>query len=435
MIALLDRIPYDGWLAIVACLAAACCAIPGTFLMLRRMSLMGDAISHAVLPGIVMAFVLSGERTGIPMLVGATLVGLFAAFGTESLRRFAKVDESASVGIVFTALFAVGLLLIKVYADDVDLDPNCVLNGNLEIVPLQTIGHTNIPRPAAGLFALLLVNALVVATLWKEFKLTSFDPALAATLGYRPALMHYLLMTMTALTCVLAFEAIGSILVVALLIVPAAAAHLLVDRLRWVLLLAIGIGVVSTLIGQLLATVGLRPFGIGSVSITGMAATMTGVALAIAVICSPTSGVLMRMLQRRRLSDRIAREDVLAALFRADELDPNAMQATATVRGVTELSARRFERAVGRLLSANFVERPSPGMLVLTETGRRLAGRVLRSHRLWETYLADVANVPPDHTHRGAHRLEHLETLADAVSQETRDPPIDPHRKAIPRRR
>lgn len=433
MIDLLNRISYDGWLAIVGAFAAAACAIPGTFLMLRRLSLMGDAISHAVLPGLILAYMVSESRAGLPMLIGATLVGLFAAFATESLRRVANVDEGASIGIVFTALFAIGLVLINLYASRVDLDPNCVLNGNLELVPLQTIAGTNIPKPAVALFAVLLANAAIVALLYKELKLTSFDPALAATLGFRPALMHYLLMTMTALTCVLAFEAVGSILVVALLIVPAAAAHLLVDRLRATLLLAVAIGVGSALLGQYTATGVARLVGVRDVSITGTTATLTGVVLVLAVVFSPKHGVVIRAFHRRTLTDRIAREDVLGALSRADESIRDCTQPLATVRSHTTLSPRSFDRAIGALATAGLL-RVSGGHVGLTDAGRQEALRVLRSHRLWETYLADVANVPADHTHDGAHRLEHLPALADAASAEMRDPTVDPHRKSIPPR-
>jgi manganese/zinc/iron transport system permease protein len=425
-------ISYDAWLAIVGCLAAAACAIPGTFLMLRRLSLMGDAISHAVLPGLIIAYMISESRASFPMLVGAIGVGLFAAFATETLRRFAKVDESASIGIVFTSMFAVGLLLISLYADKVDLDPNCVLNGNLEIVPLDVLGSTNIPTAVLGLGVMLIANAAIVALLFKEFRICSFDPALAATQGFRPAMMHYLLMTMTALTCVVAFEAVGSILVVALLIVPAAAAHLLSDRLHTTLLLAVGIAIACALVGQFLATSVPGQFGLGSVSITGSTATVAGIALAATIVLSPKHGVIARASRRRGLTRRIAREDLLANLVRHEEATPGVDQLINVLRPTSALSRSGFRQALGSL-TRDGLAAITAGKVALTDAGRREALRVLRSHRLWETYLTDVANVAADHTHAHAHRLEHIQALEGDVSRETRDPPLDPHRKPIPR--
>lgn len=422
----------DGWLAIVGCLAAAACAIPGTFLMLRRLSLMGDAISHAVLPGLVIAYMVSESRAGLPMLIGAIAVGLFAALATESLRRFAKVDESASIGIVFTSMFAAGLLLINLYADKVDLDPNCVLSGNLELVTLDMLGSTGIPVAALGLAVVMTANLAIVALLFKEFRICSFDAGLAATLGFRPALMHYLLMTMTALTCVVAFEAVGSILVVALLIVPAAAAHLLTDRLHTTLFLAIVIAIGCALVGQFMATVVPEHFGLGSVSITGSTATVAGLALVGAIILSPSHGVVARAIRKRVLTRRIAREDLLAALVRHEEAQTGRDTLVNTLRPSTPLSARRFRKALASL-SADGMAAVQAGRVALTDAGRQEALRILRSHRLWETYLTDVAKVPADHTHAQAHRLEHIAALSEDVSRETHNPAVDPHQKPIPR--
>jgi manganese/zinc/iron transport system permease protein len=192
----------DTSMLIISTMVAAACAIPGTFLLLRRLSLMGDAISHAVLPGLVVAFLITGTRDSMPMLVGAMAVGVLSAFLIEFLRRLGKVDESASTGIVFTGLFAVGLILITSFSDQIDLDPGCVLYGNLEVLPLNTIAGTWLPRAMVSIGAVLAFNLLVLGLFYKELKICSFDPGLANTLGFRSGLMHYLLMTMTALSAV-----------------------------------------------------------------------------------------------------------------------------------------------------------------------------------------------------------------------------------------
>lgn len=434
-----DFVSTDAWLMIVGILAAVACAIPGTFLMLRRLSLMGDAISHAVLPGIVVAYLVTESRSGGPVFIGAVIVGLVTAFLIEALRRFGKVDESASTGVVFTTLFAIGLVLITNLADKVDLDPNCVLNGNLESVPMQVVGATAIPQAVLWVGVMLLINAAIVFALFKEFRLCSFDAGLAATLGFNPTLIHYLLMTMTALTCVVAFEAVGSILVVALLIVPAAAAHLLTDRLAWTLLIAVLIAALSAMIGQWMALHALPPLVARvldqpraySLNITGMTATVTGLLLTISVVASPKHGVIIRMKRRLALRRQIASEDVLSALLRHHESAPDAAVSITVLRRDAELSVGRVSHVVRTLQRAGHVSVSAAGIL-LTDSGQRMANRVLRSHRLWETYLADVAAVKSDHTHQSAHRLEHVAGITEAVADEVRHPSVDPQSKPIP---
>lgn len=434
-----DFVSTDAWLLLVGVLAAVACAVPGTFLLLRRLSLMGDAISHAVLPGIVVAYLISESRAGWPVFLGAVIVGLVTAYLTESLRRHGKVDESASTGIVFTTLFAVGLLLIARYADKVDLDPNCVLMGNLELVTGKTLGSTAIPESVLSLGLVLIGNLIIVALLFKEFRICSFDPGLAATLGFRPTLMHYLLMTMTALTCVVAFEAVGSILVVALLIVPAAAAHLLTDRLGLTLFIAIAIAALSALLGQWFALDVVPPVVAQlldqrrsySLSITGMTATVTGMLLAICIVVSPKHGILVRWRRRAALRRQIAAEDVLGVLCRNAEASHSLPVTDATLLRDTDISSRSLHRLLSSLQRAGHITRQADGVL-LTEHGRHEANKVLRSHRLWEAYLVDVANVRADHTHARAHRLEHVPGIADAVAREIRDPTLDPQHKPIP---
>src|SRR5688572_14863449 len=176
----------DGWIVAAGVLAAMSCALLGNFLVLRRMSMMGDAISHAVLPGLAAAFLISGSRDSTTMLAGAAIVGVLTALFTQMVNRFGKVEESASMGVVFTALFAVGLIMIVRAADHVDLDPGCVLYGDIVSVPfdfrMNVLGLA-VPQVVVRLAVVLVVNLLFVALFYKELKLSSFDPELATTLG------------------------------------------------------------------------------------------------------------------------------------------------------------------------------------------------------------------------------------------------------------
>lgn len=283
------------WILLTGILTAASCGLLGSFLVLRRMSMLGDAISHAVLPGIAIAFLLSGSRHPIPMLLGAGALGLLAAFCTETLHRIGRLQQDASIGVTFTWLFAVGVILISMYAGQVDLDQECVLYGEIAYVPWDlwlVDGQSWGPRAVWILGIVFVINLLFVGSCYKELKLTTFDPDLATSLGISPRLFHYLLMTAVSLTTVASFESVGAILVVAMLIAPAAAAYLLTDRLAVMLPLAMGLGAVAAVGGYGLATA-------LDASIAGAMATIAGALFALAFLFSPRYGTVIRRLRHR----------------------------------------------------------------------------------------------------------------------------------------
>ena len=294
----------DGWIIAAGALCAAASALLGPYLVLRKMSMMGDAISHAVLPGIAIAFLVTESRASLPMFIGAAIVGLLTAIFTEWIRRFGKVDEGASMGVVFTGLFALGLVLVVQAADKVDLDPGCVLYGAIELTPLDTttVLGDDVPRVVITLGAVALLNLTCVLLFYKELKITSFDPALATTLGISSRLMHYLLMTLVAITAVASFEAVGNILVVAMLIVPAAAAYMLTDRLSVMIFLSVIIGIASAALGHLSAIMVPAIFGFGSTITAGMMALSAGVLFVVAALCGPRHGIIIKLIQRRRFA-------------------------------------------------------------------------------------------------------------------------------------
>lgn len=300
---------FDTWLVVTAALCAVACALPGCFLVLRKMSMMGDAISHAVLPGIAMAFIISGSRGSLIMFIGAAIVGVLTAVFTQWISRFGHVDRGAAMGIVFTTLFALGLLLIVQAADHVDLDPGCVLYGAIEYTPLDTIsiGSTDIPRAALVLSVVLLVNLSIITLLFKELRLSSFDPSLADTLGYSSQALHYLLMTMVAVTTVAAFEAVGSIIVIAMLIVPPATALLLTRRLLPMILIACLVAALSAVLGHLGALTAPTCFGFEATTSSGMMAFAAGILFFLVWCFSPSEGQIVGWLRRRR-----GRHDLIA---------------------------------------------------------------------------------------------------------------------------
>lgn len=300
----------DTWIVIVGILSAVACALLGNFLVLRKMSMMGDAISHAVLPGLAIAFLITGARASLTMFIGAAVVGVLTAVFTQWVSRFGKVDEGASMGIVFTTLFAVGLLLIVQAADHVDLDASCVLYGAIELTPLDVVWRPTllgavleVPRAAVVLASVCLVNLLFVVVFFKELRISSFDAELATTMGISANLMHYMLMTLVAVTTVAAFEAVGSIIVIAMLIVPAATAHLLTDRLDVMVLLSVCFAALSAVLGHITALLlpgwlGFDPRVVDATSTSGMMAVMSGVCFLVILFCAPRYGILVKRFRR-----------------------------------------------------------------------------------------------------------------------------------------
>lgn len=424
----------DTWIVLTGMACGVACALVGCFLLLRKLSMMGDAISHAVLPGLVLGFLLTGTRDPWPMLIGAVVVGVLTAYLTELVRSSGQVEEGASMGVVFTTLFALGLVLVVRYADRIDLDPSCVLFGLLETVPLDTVvvAGVELPRALAVLGGVLLLNAAVVVLLFKELKLSSFDPATATALGIPARAMHYLLMTLTALTTVASFEAVGSILVVAMLVVPAATALLLTRRLVTMLVVASVCGAMSAALGHVAAVVLPAVAQVPATSTTGMMAVCAGLLLVGALLLSPKEGLVVVAVRRWKLRLAEAEDDLLATMYRDEEAPDRAVR--------LDPLARRplLKWWAGRSLRASGDTRPGVGGGAdrLTEAGRDRARRLVRAHRLWETFLVGKVNVRPDHTHRTAERLEHVtderlrEKLAEAAP--VPDPTSDPQGRQIP---
>lgn len=297
----MDWFLIDTWIVIVGILAAVSCALLGNFLVLRQMSMMGDAISHAVLPGLAIAFLITQARVSWMMFVGAAIVGVLTVLFTQWISRLGKVDRGASMGIVFTTLFALGLLLIVQAADHVDLDPSCVLYGAIEWTPLDialrlTLFDTliEVPRAVLVLSAVVLINTAFVVLFFKELRIVSFDPELATTLGISANKMHYLLMTLVAVTTVAAFEVVGSIIVIAMLIVPAASARLLIDKLTMMVILSVFIAILSAVFGHIGALIVPHWFGFESTSTSGMIAVVAGLIFTCALFFAPSHGIISR---------------------------------------------------------------------------------------------------------------------------------------------
>ena len=426
----------DTWIVIVGVLGAMACALLGNYLVLRRMSMMGDAISHAVLPGLAIAFLISGSRESLPMLIGAILIGVLTTLFIHGIDRLSGLDRGASMGVVFTTLFALGLILIRQAADHVDLDPGCVLYGAIELTPLDTylwLGW-EIPRAAFTNGAMLIINLIFVILLNKELKITSFDPALATTIGINASLMQYILMTLVAATTIAAFESVGSILVIAMLIVPAAAAHLLTDRLGLMLLISLVFAAASAFLGHIGAITVPKLFGFEDTSTAGMMALTAGVLFGGVFLFAPRYGYISRLIHQFLLGIKIVRDDILGFLYRYQELSSHDAESVKTSQVKEALKAGfTVDLSLWDLARRQMVRRTAD-RLTLTKSGLDSGRHLVRSHRLWETYLCDKMGYCGADIHRYAHELEHYTdtALQTELGQATGNPIFDPHQRRIP---
>ena len=426
----------DTWIVIVGMLGAMACALLGNYLVLRRMSMMGDAISHAVLPGLAIAFLISGSRESLPMLIGAILIGVLTTLFIHGIDRLSGLDRGASMGVVFTTLFALGLILIRQAADHVDLDPGCVLYGAIELTPLDTylLLGWEIPRAAFTNGAMLLINLFFVILFYKELKITSFDPALATTIGINANIMQYSLMTLVAATTIAAFESVGSILVIAMLIVPAATAHLLTDRLGLMLLVSLIFAAVSALLGHISAITVPKFFGFEDTSTAGMMAFTAGVLFGGIFLFAPRYGLISRLIHQFLLGIKIVRDDILGFLYRYHELaSPDAESVQTTQIKEALKVGFTVELTLWDLKRKKLVNRVAD-RLTLTQLGRNMGRNLIRSHRLWETYLCEKMGYCGAEIHRYAHQLEHYtdEALQTELGKATGNPEFDPHERRIP---
>ena len=371
------------------------------------------------------------------MFVGAAIVGILTAVLVQWLHSFGRVDRGAAMGVVFTTFFAIGLIMIVRAANRVDLDPGCVLYGAVETAPLITedVFGWIIPQSALILSGLLALNLLFVVIFYKELKITSFDPALATSLGINTNVMHYALMALVAITTVASFEIIGSILVIAMLIVPAASAHLLTERLSAMLMVAVLLAMASAGLGHV-AAIGIPPmFGYEGTSTAGMMATIAGVLFLVVLLIAPRHGLVSRAKDRLVLRLRIIQEDVLGLLYRIEESAPGKSSTTArdVIRRHPAASPIVIRLALNWLRIAGRVAVTS-GMFTLTDRGRMQAANLVRSHRLWESYLHDEVGLAADHVHATAHRVEHVTSpvMQQALGEATDQPQRDPHGKPVP---
>lgn len=251
---------HDLWIIMTASLVAASTALIGSFLVLRRQSMIGDAISHSVLLGLVLAFLITDSRSMLVMLTGAVMIGLVTAWLSEMLNQLGKLQVDASIGIVFTLFFSIGVILVSLYADHLDFDRDHIIYGEITFIPFDTIiwgsmkdGIDLGPRAFWVMATVFMIVLLSITLGFERFKTVTFQPSLAISLGINVVFWNYFLMTLVSMTAVASFDAVGAILVVALLVIPASSAYLVAKSLKSMLIIAVGYSQVAVILGYSVA--------------------------------------------------------------------------------------------------------------------------------------------------------------------------------------
>lgn len=419
------------WTILVGTIANVTCAILGCFLVLRRMSMLGDALSHAVLPGLVIAFIVTGSTSSVPMFLGATLFAMLTAGLTRLLTTHGQASEESSLGIVFTSFFALGILLVQIFAEKVHIDRDAVLEGAIEYVALDTVPFLGLMWPAA-LWTTLFVLVAVIGWLtlfWKEIKTAVFDTDYAAAIGLYGYTMLATLIVLVAVCVVASFKIVGSILVVAMLIVPGASAQLLTQRLRNMILISCLFAAMSTAIGYAIAWQ-------LNTSAAGMMAVVSGLGYVLAITFSPSQGLIALKLRRLRLQQRIHAEDVLGILYRWEESHKGqGLRRYPQLQDIHEIAGDDFRHSsLGQLSKVGLIDVDRESRYSLTDKGRAAAERIVRGHRLWESFLDTEFQLPEDHLHDAAHLMEHYldQESREQIERDLGSPEADPHGRSIP---
>ena len=273
---------------LIASLVAIACAIPGTFLVLRKMALISDAISHSILPGLVLGFFITHDLNSPLLILLGALSGILTVILVEYIQKTGLVKEDTAIGLVFPALFSIGVILIAKNANDVHLDVDAVLLGELAFAPFDRFilnGSDLGPKSVWIIGSILTISIGLLIAFFKELKVSTFDAGLATALGFSPAVLHYGLMSIASVTTVGAFDAVGAVLVVALMIAPAATAYLLTSNLKKMLVLAVIFGVFSAISGYWLAHY-------LDASISGSMTTMLGLVFLLVYLFAPSKGLI-----------------------------------------------------------------------------------------------------------------------------------------------
>lgn len=412
-----------------------CCGVLGSFLVVRKLSLLGDTLSHAVLPGVALGFLWNASKDPWAIFIGATVAGILGVALVGWIKQTTHLKEDSAMGMVLAGFYGLGICMTTVIQN--------MAMGNKSGLDQFFFGQA--AALSTGDIKLLgiisVLTVILILLFYKEFLAISFDKGFAHAVGMPVQVLHYVLMALLTFAVVVSLQAVGVVLVSALLITPAAAAFLLTDRMHWMLVLAAGFGMLSGVLGAFVSYLS-NNLPTGPLIVLG--ATLIFI---LALVFGPRHGFLTKILRRRRQRQRIALENTLKSIFYLCENTDFKRREF----GVSELAVERnsnlpaIEAEIRNLVKANMadwlVHTKKPALsgqarFKLTKEGWYRACEIVRNHRLWELYLTNAASYESDHVHDDAEEIEHLigESIVKRLEARLENPIHDPHGRLIPRR-
>ena len=407
-------------------LLAASSAIVGSFTLLKKKALVGDAVAHSVLPGVCLAFMLSGVKNPLYLIVGAFITGWISLVLIDIITARSKLKEDTAIGLILSVFFGIGILMVTI----IQKSGNAAQSGLDHFLFGQAASLVGQDLLVFSAIALILIAA--VWLFFKEFALLAFDENFARSIGFPVRGLELLLTTLTVLAVVTGIQAIGVVLMAAMLITPAAAARFWTDKLKVMIWLAAGLGAFSGLVGAYISYVApAMPTGPWIVMVISLIAV-------ISFFFAPRKGILFRLITQRKFQTQMLEENILKLFYQLGEAQGSYFQP----RTIDEIMARRpfrvsrLKKGLKNLYRQGFLKITDHGW-AYTRAGKRKGQRVTKLHRLWELYLTEYLRIAPDHVHEDAETIEHIITpeLERRLEEKLQYPKLDPHQSEIPYRK
>lgn len=400
---------------IASIMVGVSCGLIGTYIMLRRLSLIGDALAHAVLPGVVIGFMIAGKGA-LSLFIGALTAGILTSVLISFVERNSKIKEDTSIGIIFTGAFALGILLVS-QLKQVHIDLSSYLFGDV-------LGVSDSDLILSSIITVVIIISVIL--FYRQLLVTSFDPTMAHIIGISTSVVHYFLMTLLSMSIVAGLQSVGVILIIAMLITPPATAFLITDKLKKLLLLSCLFGVMSAVIGLYLS------YHLNFAS--GASIVLVSVFFfAIAFLFSPKEGIVIKMFRRRKNANVNLTEDIIKLMNKGEYKDNSGL--IASISDKLGVSKSKIQSSLSMIKKMELIHQPN-GKYELTEKGKKVAERLVRSHRLWETYIAEKNVVNIEDIHQDAEKYEHIlsDDLLSEIDEELGHPQKDPHGSPIPKK-
>ncbi len=416
--------PNIRYVVLGSVLLAASSAIVGTFTLLKKKALVGDAVAHSVLPGVCLAFILSGVKNPIYLVLGAFGTGWISLVLIDFITKRSKIKEDTAIGLILSVFFGIGILMLTV----IQKSGNAAQSGLDHFLFGQAASLVGQDLVVFSGIALILMVAVLI--FFKEFALIAFDTNFAQTIGFPVRALELVLTTLTVLAVVTGIQAIGVVLMAAMLITPAAAARFWTDKLKVMIVLAAALGAFSGLVGAYISYVApSMPTGPWIVMVISIIALLS-------FFLAPQKGILFRMFTQRKFQTQMLEENILKLFYQLGEQSDHQYYQARNIEDITKrrpFDLAKLRKGLKNLNQQGFLDYSEYGW-TFTNAGKNKGQRITKLHRLWELYLTEYLRIAPDHVHEDAETIEHIITpeLEQRLEEQLQYPRLDPHQSKIP---